>query len=280
MNLDWMLIRGTGLVAYALLAASTIWGLMLSSKVFGRLVKAKPLTWLHEGLAVGSLLATGAHMFFLWTDEFIEFGAREIFGPGASTWEPLSVAFGVMAFYVMVLVSMSFYIKRWIGQAAWRAIHFLAFGTFAAAAVHGIMAGTDTQRPAVLGMYVATVALVVMLLLVRFSQEVAEATQQIERGSRARSGPAPRQAATATPPPQQSAAHEPALDDRLAALRAKRSGNGATADRASARRPAPAEGAVDDTADGTGAAGTNGASSETLDRIAALHARRTRSGSD
>jgi hypothetical protein len=173
MNLEWMLIRGTGLVAYALLAASTIWGLLVSSKLLGRAVKARGLTWLHEGLAVGALLSTGAHMFFLWADDFIEFGPRELFIPGASTWEPLPVAFGVMAFYVAIVVSGSFYVKQWIGQPAWRAIHFLAFGTFAAAAIHGITAGTDTQHPVVLGMYVATVTVVVMLLIVRTAQEAA-----------------------------------------------------------------------------------------------------------
>jgi hypothetical protein len=201
MNLEWMLIRGTGLVAYVLLAASTIWGLLLSSKLLGPAVKAKGLTWLHEGLAVGSLIATGAHMFFLWTDDFIEFGPRELFVPGASTWEPLSVAFGIMAFYVAIVVSGSFYVKKWIGQAAWRSIHFLAFGTFAAAATHGIAAGTDTGQPIVLGMYGATVAIVVMLLVVRMVQETHE------------SGPGD--------PPARPVENGP-VEDRLAALQARR----------------------------------------------------------
>lgn len=186
MNLEWMLIRGTGLVAYLMLAASTIWGLALSSKLFVRLVKAKPLTWLHEGLAVGALLATGAHLFFLWSDDFIEFGPRELFIPGASSWEPLAVAFGIVAFYAAFIVSASFYVKKWIGQAAWRTIHFLAFGTFAAAAFHGVMAGTDTQHPVVLGMYVATVAIVVLLLVVRVGQEMAppaRSAQAVRSGS-------------------------------------------------------------------------------------------------
>jgi len=238
MNIEWMLIRGTGLVAYALLAASTIWGLMLSSKVFGRIVKAKPLTWLHEGLAVGSLLATGAHMFFLWADDFIEFGPRELFIPGESTWEPLAVAFGIMAFYAMFIVSSSFYVKRWIGQAAWRAIHFLAFGTFAAAAFHGVMAGTDTAYPVVTGMYVATVAIVVMLLVVRISQEM-QAPPATDRPTRASlrgvptteaadpASPLGARVAAVTSPGTQPAVVDGAppttgIEDRLAALAAKR----------------------------------------------------------
>jgi hypothetical protein len=216
MNLEWMLIRGTGLVAYLLLAGSTIWGLLLSSKLLGRAVKAKGLTWLHEGLAAGSLLATGAHLFFLWADDFVEFGPRELFVPGASTWEPLSVAFGIMALYAAVIVSGSFYVKRWIGQTAWRAIHFLAFGTFTAAAAHGIIAGTDTQQPVVLGMYVATVAIVAMLLIVRTAQEAAAHQSATSRD------PSP---AVPTPHamPQDTS---PEMQQRLAAL-ATRSRSGA-----------------------------------------------------
>ena len=209
-----MLIRGTGLVAYPFLAASKFWGLMLSSKLFGRLVKAKPLTYLHEGLAVGALLATGAHMFFLWTDDFIEFGPRQLFVPGASTWEPLAVAFGIMAFYATLIVSGSFYIKKWIGQAAWRALHFMAFGTFAAAAIHGVMAGTDTQHVAVLSLYVATVTIVVLLLVVRISQEMAAATPGRSQG------PTPEPVTTSKPP----ADDRVDMNERLAALQARRTG--------------------------------------------------------
>ncbi len=231
MNLEWMLIRGTGLVAYLMLAASTIWGLALSSKLFVRIVKAKPLTWLHEGLAVGALLATGAHLFFLWSDDFIEFGPRELFIPGASTWEPLAVAFGIVAFYAAFVVSASFYVKKWIGQAAWRTIHFLAFGTFAAAAFHGVMAGTDTQHSAVLTMYVATIAIVVLLLVVRVGQEMAapaaSARVSLPEAEESRS-PAPGRPGATRPTPSR---HEPSrqttdVHERLAALQARRAGGG------------------------------------------------------
>ena len=230
MNLEWMLIRGTGLVAYLMLAASTIWGLALSSKLFVRIVKAKPLTWLHEGLAVGALLATGAHLFFLWSDDFIEFGPRELFGPGASTWEPLAVAFGIVAFYAAFVVSASFYVKKWIGQAVWRTIHFLAFGTFAAAALHGVMAGTDTQHPAVLGMYVATITIVVELLVVRVGHEVAAPNTSTKAATTAKRTAAPahaRRESTRTAPTSHPATQEAGdVHDRLAALQARRAGAG------------------------------------------------------
>jgi hypothetical protein len=275
MNLEWMLIRGTGLVAYALLAGSTIWGLMLSSKLLGRLVKAKPLTWVHEGLAVGSLLATGAHMFFLWSDDYIEFGPRELFVPGASTWEPLAVAFGIMAFYVMFVVSASFYVKRWIGQSAWRAIHFLAFGTFAAAAIHGVLAGTDTQEPAVLILYAVTVATVALLLVIRISQEVARSAQgspadPLERRSERRRQPDPAITNDVAPAVNRSDSAATGLDYRVAALAARRAARSSGA-------PKPAS---DGGTTSSGAPASGEFSTEKDERLAASTARRSSANGD
>lgn len=171
MNIEWVVIRGSGLVAYGLLAASTIWGLMVSTKVFGRAVKAKPLTWFHESLGLGALIATGVHMVALTMDQYVEFGWIDVLVPGVATWNPTAVALGVTAFYGLAVVTLSFYVKGIIGQKAWRTIHFLAFGTFVSALIHGIMAGTDTGHPLVTGLYFASGVLVVWLLALRVVQQ-------------------------------------------------------------------------------------------------------------
>jgi hypothetical protein len=177
MSIEWMAIRGSGIIAYLLLAGSTIWGLMISTKVLGRAVNAKPVTWFHESLAIGSLLATGIHMYFLFNHDYIDFGYRALFVPGASAWRPLAVALGVMAFYATFVVTVSFYVKKWIGQSAWRAIHMMSFGTFVGAALHGVLSGTDTAHPVVAGMYVATGSIVTLLVVVRLVQAAAPAAR-------------------------------------------------------------------------------------------------------
>ncbi|MEA1901932.1 MAG: ferric reductase-like transmembrane domain-containing protein [Actinomycetota bacterium] len=167
MNIEWIVIRGSGLVAFALLAMATIWGLLMSTKMLGKAVKAKPLTYFHESLGLGALLATVVHLVFLAVDDYVEFGAAELFVPGMSEWEPVAVALGVMSFYALVVVSLSFYVKRWIGHETWRSIHFLGFGGFLASMLHGVMAGADRAHPAVLGMYITSGLLVFGLMAVR-----------------------------------------------------------------------------------------------------------------
>ena len=167
MSLTWLVIRGSGLVAYALLAASTIWGLVLSTKVLGRSKSVKDLTYAHEALAVGGAVATVVHMVFIVMDTFVEFTVWDVLVPGLSAWEPLAVAWGVVAFYGILVTGGTFYFRKRIGQSVWRAVHYGTFGVFAAAAIHGVTAGTDTGNVAVMGMYVSTSTVVVALIALR-----------------------------------------------------------------------------------------------------------------
>ena len=165
LSLEWMLIRGSGLVAYLLLAASVLWGLVLSLGVLPKSVKN--LTLLHESLSVGALVATLVHMIGIAFDEFIDFDAAAVLVPGRAPWKPMAVAWGVAAFYGMVVVILSFYIRKHIGQSTWRSLHYLSFGVFLSALVHGLTAGTDTANPLVFSLYAATGAAVVALVVLR-----------------------------------------------------------------------------------------------------------------
>lgn len=167
MNVTWLLVRSTGLVAFALLAGATVWGLLLSCGLLGRSAPRKGLTLSHESLSIAALLSTGAHMLFLHTDDYIRFGLRELLLPGASHWHPLAVAWGVAAFYAVTVVTITFYVRRWIGRRAWRGVHYASFGAFAAALIHGLAAGTDRNHPVIVAMYAVCATSVIALVVVR-----------------------------------------------------------------------------------------------------------------
>jgi DMSO/TMAO reductase YedYZ heme-binding membrane subunit len=178
---EWLLIRGSGVVAFAFLTAATIWGLLVSSKLLGRLVKAKTLTWFHESLGIGALLATLVHVGVLSVHDFLDFTWLELLIPGLSDWRPVAVAMGIGAFYGLVLVSTSFYLKRWIGQKTWRAIHFASIGVFVASLLHGMWAGSDTRAPLMIGLYVGSAAVVFTLIGFRLVAEVSGGSQSGRR---------------------------------------------------------------------------------------------------
>lgn len=202
MSITWFVIRASGLVAYGMLAASVVWGLLLSSGLFGRAIKAKGLTYMHEALAIAGLLATATHMVFLTLDEFVPFSVAELLVPGLDTWSPLATALGVVAMWLTLVITVSFYVRKRIGQKTWRALHYASFGAFISAAVHGIMAGTDTTNPFVMYLYVGSFAVVAGLIVLRIiglPPDKADRSARVERNldlAAAKRGAADRQAAT------------------------------------------------------------------------------------
>jgi len=167
MTLTWLIVRASGLVAYGLLAAASIWGLLLSNRLLGRKVPSRALTFTHEGLSLGALLALGTHLGFVAADQYLGFGWLELLMPGAASWRPQATALGVVAAWSAVVVGLSFYVKRLIGQKAWRYLHFGSFGAFVAATAHGVMAGSDTTHPAVLALYLSSGVAVLVLVVAR-----------------------------------------------------------------------------------------------------------------
>ncbi|HEU4894944.1 MAG TPA: ferric reductase-like transmembrane domain-containing protein [Acidimicrobiia bacterium] len=169
MSTEWAIIRGSGIAAFALLSASVIWGLLVSSKLIPRHVRAKPLTWFHESLGIGALLATLIHVVVISVHEYLDFGWAEILVPGRSDWRPLPTAFGTLAMYGLVVVVVSFYVRKWIGQSMWRVIHFGAFGVFLSSLVHGIQAGSDSTSLLVMGLYAGSAIVVFGLVAHRLT---------------------------------------------------------------------------------------------------------------
>ncbi len=87
--------------------------------------------------------------------------------PFASPYEPVWVGLGVVAFYLLLVVVPSFWVRDRIGYRTWRAIHYATYGIFALAVMHGLFAGTDTRTPLVAGMMTASVAAVTVLTIWR-----------------------------------------------------------------------------------------------------------------
>lgn len=163
----WFLARGSGIVAHLLLTTAVVWGLALSTKVLGGGKTTRKLMLSHETISLAAVVATLVHVAALVADTWVHFGWAEVLVPGASAWRPLAVGWGVTALYALVVVTFSFYVRARIGQKAWRWLHFGAFGTWGAATLHGITAGTDSGGLPMVLLYVGSTALVVSLTVLR-----------------------------------------------------------------------------------------------------------------
>ena len=156
----WFLARASGLVAYAILTASVLAGLVLKARPLGRSVSPAVIVDIHRFLALLGLGALAIHGIALVLDDAVDIGLAALLVPGAAPYRPLATALGVLAAELMVLVYVSFPLRRRIGAKAWRALHWFTYLVFALATLHGLAAGTDSGRTWTLALYGAAVGAV------------------------------------------------------------------------------------------------------------------------
>ncbi len=176
----WLLARATGLTAYALLTTSVLAGLTVKSKPLGARIKAAAVTDLHRFLALLGLGVVAVHGLTLVLDSTVRMPLAGLLVPGLSPYRPLATGIGVLAAELMLLIYVSFSLRRRIGVRAWRRLHYLTFAVFAAATVHGLAAGTDRWA---LGLYAAAVAAVTALTTWRIVTKGAT-NARVPRGDR------------------------------------------------------------------------------------------------
>ena len=165
-TLWWDTARAGGLVAAALMAASVIAGLALSTAPR----RARPRSaWrldLHRFLGGLACVFVAVHVGALLFDRFVPFGLTDLLVPLASRWRPTAVALGVVALYLLVAVEVTSLLKPRIPLRVWRVVHYSSFAVFALVQLHILLAGTDRRSPFVLVPIIAC-DLVVAALLVR-----------------------------------------------------------------------------------------------------------------
>lgn len=163
----WYISRASGLVAFVLLTISVVLGLLLSTKSPRPLVPRALAFDLHQFTGILVLTLIGVHAGILLFDGFAPLSAPAVLVPFAASSEPLLTGLGVIGAWTLVAVTATFWVRRRIGQRAWRRIHYLSFVAWLLALVHGYAQGSDTSLPFVNAIYVLSAAVVAGLLTYR-----------------------------------------------------------------------------------------------------------------
>lgn len=163
----WLLSRATGLVAYAALGLDVIVGLLVSTRSADRLVPRGHLVDLHGWLSPLALALVLAHGAVLLADSYVRFDVIDVLVPFASAHAPIAVGLGVLAAYLAGAVHASFALRKRIGTATWRRLHYLSFVAFVLVTIHAIAAGTDRGDPWFASVYGVVLLVVAGLVGIR-----------------------------------------------------------------------------------------------------------------
>jgi DMSO/TMAO reductase YedYZ heme-binding membrane subunit len=155
----WYLSRASGFVALGLLFASLIWGVLLTTRILRSIDRPAWLLDLHRWLGGLALTFTLVHMATLMLDHFVSFSLKDLLIPMASDWQPGPIAWGVVAFWLLLAVQLSSLIMKKLGRKTWRRIHLLAYPMLWLTIMHAGLAGTDIGNP----VYRVSVTLAIIL---------------------------------------------------------------------------------------------------------------------
>ncbi len=196
--LAWYGVRALGFMAYLAVAGSVVYGLLLSTGILDALAHRPVSFALHKDLALGGMVLGTLHGLLLTLDQSYNFTLRAILVPFASPYAAIPVGFGQLAFYGFAIVTASFYVRRRIGQRAWRTLHYLTFLVFAGTTAHGLAAGTDAKSAWAFGIYLVASAAVLFLTVYRIAISVGE--RRLARSAPAPADPLPAGSARSATP--------------------------------------------------------------------------------
>lgn len=140
----WYISRASGLMSYLLVWLSTLWGFSISSKIFDSFLKREFTYDFHEHLSLLSLGFVVVHVVTLLLDRVEPLSLLEVLIPFVSNYRPFWTGIGIIAFYLSILVTVTFYLRSRISMKSFRTIHYLSIVAYVGALFHGLYAGTDS----------------------------------------------------------------------------------------------------------------------------------------
>ena len=140
----WYITRASGLMSYLLVWLSTLWGFAIGSKVFDSFLKREFTYDFHEHLSLLSLGFVLLHVVVLLLDRVEPLKLVEVLIPFVSSYRPFWTGIGIIAFYLSILVTVTFYLRKQLSMKTFRTIHYLSIVAYLGALLHGLYAGTDS----------------------------------------------------------------------------------------------------------------------------------------
>lgn len=176
----WFLTRGTGAVALVLLTVSVVLGLLGTLRVSGVRWPRYAIEAAHRDVSLLVLVVLAVHIVTTVLDSFAPIALTAAVIPFISSYRPVWLGLGAVAFDLLLAVTITSLVRRRLGYGRWRAVHWLAYASWPVAVLHGLGTGSDTRLWWMLALTAICVAAVAAAVCARLAQ--AENTLRGVRG--------------------------------------------------------------------------------------------------
>jgi methionine sulfoxide reductase heme-binding subunit len=165
-HLYWIASRAAGSAALILSSVSVCVGLLMGGRVLKR--RWPDLRVTHEALSLATLGAIAVHGLTLLGDGFLNLSLADISVPFVSGYKTFWTTTGIIAFWAMLALGLSYYARGRIGVQRWRLLHRFTALAWILGIVHSLGEGTDAGKAWFLAMTAIVVLPALGLLLVRW----------------------------------------------------------------------------------------------------------------
>jgi methionine sulfoxide reductase heme-binding subunit len=152
----WLTSRAAGSVALLLSSASVCAGLTTTLRLLkGRTAELRTL---HEALSLATIAALLVHVLALLGDGFLRPSLADLTVPFVSGYQTFWTSAGIVAFWLMLVLGLSYYARANIGVRRWRSLHRFTALAWVLGLAHSLGEGTDAGQ----AWFLAMTAIVVL----------------------------------------------------------------------------------------------------------------------
>ena len=166
--LFWITTRAAGTAALILASAAVGVGLAMATGVLRRGGADRRVV--HEVLSLSAIAAILVHVLSLLADSYLHATVLDVTVPFVFSYKTLATSIGIVAGWGIVLLGLSYYVRRWIGQRRWRSLHRFTGLVWVLGLVHAFTEGSDAGQWWFIALIGTAAAPAVVLLAFRILQ--------------------------------------------------------------------------------------------------------------
>jgi sulfoxide reductase heme-binding subunit YedZ len=174
----WYLNRATGIVCLVLFTAVILLGIAVRLRTRLPGLPRFGTVTLHRNISLLSVAFLGAHIVTALVDSYVSIGVVDVLVPFVSSYQPLWLGLGTVAFDLLLAVTVTSLLRLRLGHRVWRAVHWLAYAAWPVAVAHGVGIGTDSGTDWVLWLTVGCAAAVVTAVAARALADARRSREQ------------------------------------------------------------------------------------------------------
>jgi sulfoxide reductase heme-binding subunit YedZ len=164
-HLFWITSRAAGIAALLLSSLSVCVGVLIGGRILS--ARKQELRVTHETLSLAALAALVVHGLTLLGDGYLHPSLGDITVPLLSGYKELWTSIGIVAFWALATLGLSYYARARIGVRRWRKLHRLAAFAWILGLAHSLGEGTDAGQTWFLAIVAVAAVPALLLLLAR-----------------------------------------------------------------------------------------------------------------